>query len=396
MAYSRPASLNRLLASLERIRTDHEVPLVISVDGGHPAEVAKIATNFNWPFGCKKIYLHDTRRGLKDHILWCGDLSNSYDGVVILEDDLVVAPGFYDAALSMLKFYSREPRIAGVALYSPAYNEISALPFTPIKTGFSNFFYQMPCSWGQAWTSKQWASFRLWMKNDAGPSPEDIVLPKKIKEWPNTSWKRWFSFYLVKKKKFFVYPYNSFTTNCADAGCHFSISSNRYQVPLSLEPGNSMAHPEFWSRVPVYDIWGEMIPSRLSNFFDIPVDSGGSLEVDIHCVKQREGVLKAEHVLTAASVDEEEISWPLILKPIENNLAMINCSDKKLSIRLGKPRRKNIKVDFLMAHIRLFVYYYSYSESYKVIFYFFWCFFQDIKRMIFKLKKNFFVKRRPF
>lgn len=386
VAYNRPNSLNRLLASLECICTDREVPLAVSVDGEHPREVARIAKNFSWPYGPKDTYFHCARLGLKDHILWCGDLSRDYEGVVILEDDLVVAPGFYNAAVSMLSFYRCAARVGGVALYSPTYNEVSQLPFIPIKTDFSNFFYQLPCSWGQGWTREQWMEFRLWMKDQGSLGLEKEDLPKKIREWPNTSWKRWFSYYLIENNKFFAYPYDSYTTNCADAGTHFALSSNRFQVPITLDCGNSMVHPEFGNNAPIYDTWGEILPPCLLKYFPILGDLTESLEVDIHCSKQSEGILKYPQVLTTAPVDEEEKSWPLVLKPIENNLFMTSGDGRKIRLRLGKLHNKNRQFHLLVARIRLFQYYFGYERSYKVIFYFFWCFAQDLMKVMRKLK----------
>src|SRR5688572_10825284 len=92
-AYNRPASLQRLLDSLRKAEIPHEVKLVISIDQGGPAGVKQLAENFAWPFGEKKIILHENHLGLKDHILAAGNLSAEYGSIILLEDDLFVSPG---------------------------------------------------------------------------------------------------------------------------------------------------------------------------------------------------------------------------------------------------------------------------------------------------------------
>lgn len=39
---------------------------------------------------------------------------------------------------------------------------------------------------------------------------------------------------MIEKNKYFVYPYNSFSTKFGDIGTHFKRRSHRFQVPLSL------------------------------------------------------------------------------------------------------------------------------------------------------------------
>src|SRR4051812_782733 len=91
-AYNQPASLSRLLASVESaIYTAADIPLIISIDKSDEPEVRAIAEAFHWKHGDKRIILHEAPLGLKQHILSCGNLSLVYGAILLLEDDLLVS-----------------------------------------------------------------------------------------------------------------------------------------------------------------------------------------------------------------------------------------------------------------------------------------------------------------
>ena len=98
VAYNRPNSLQRLLNSLAQADyTGYDsITLIISIDYSNSPEVISAAKNFTWEFGHKEIIKHSENLGLKKHIIFCGDLTEQYQSVIILEDDLVVAPAFYN------------------------------------------------------------------------------------------------------------------------------------------------------------------------------------------------------------------------------------------------------------------------------------------------------------
>lgn len=81
--------------------------------------------------GRKKIYTYPERLGLRKHILKCGDFLDFYDALVVLEDDLVVAPSFYMYVLMTVNKYIENNNIAGISLYTHLWNHNAGLPFTP-------------------------------------------------------------------------------------------------------------------------------------------------------------------------------------------------------------------------------------------------------------------------
>ena len=72
VAYNRDKALAKLLNSLKRIETNINVPLVISIDGGGTEAVNKIANDFEWQYGEKKVIIHE-KLGLVKHFIWAGD-----------------------------------------------------------------------------------------------------------------------------------------------------------------------------------------------------------------------------------------------------------------------------------------------------------------------------------
>ena len=117
VAYNRVTSLNRLLNSLLQADVE-DAPLIISIDKSNTDTVERFANNFIWPFGEKKVITHDKNLGLRTHILSVGDWLDMYDAIIVLEDDIVVTPGFYRYAVSAYSYYHKDKNIAGISLYN--------------------------------------------------------------------------------------------------------------------------------------------------------------------------------------------------------------------------------------------------------------------------------------
>jgi hypothetical protein len=263
VAFNRPDSLERLLKSIGNALFDHsrDIPLIISIDRGNSEEVLDVAKEFTWPHGTKDILYQSEHLGLKDHILQCGDLTYKYGSIIVLEDDLVVSPEFYNYALSCIKFFSSDEHIAGISLYSYNYSETARLPFYPVDDDFDNFFMQVPSSWGQAWTAEQWKKFRDYDQSKLDIAEND-TLPVAVKHWSHHSWKKQFYKYLSIESKFFVYPRKSFTTNFADKGSNSSSSQNLYQVPLKTKSSGHFNFVAFDQSASTYDSFFELIINK--------------------------------------------------------------------------------------------------------------------------------------
>ena len=238
VAFNREKSLDRLLKSISSasyIATD--IPLIISIDKSENDRVYKLAEEFQWNFGEKKIIQQENNLGLREHILKCGDLTSKYENIILLEDDLFVAPNFFDFAIQASDFYKNDSNIAGISLYKHHWQVESLREFTPLKTQFDNFFMTYASSWGQVWSKNKWSEFKSWyLQNNANELlfTEDNT-PKYLQNWPSTSWLKYHIKFCIDMNKYFVYPYESLTTNFGDQGTHSTFNDPTYQVPLSFE-----------------------------------------------------------------------------------------------------------------------------------------------------------------
>lgn len=117
--YNRPKSLERLLTVVANANYDGyaNIPLIISVDGGGNITCKVIAQEFKWKYGEKVVINHYENLGLKRHIISCGDLTKTYGAIIMLEDDTVVSPYFYDYAVQTSTYYQNDTKIAGVSLF---------------------------------------------------------------------------------------------------------------------------------------------------------------------------------------------------------------------------------------------------------------------------------------
>ncbi|HET6244692.1 MAG: glycosyltransferase [Bacteroidetes bacterium] len=261
VAYNREVALERILNSLAIANYDGfaNIPLIISIDKSETDAIEKIAKSFNWLFGKKKIIVHNENLGLKNHIISCGDLTSTYENVIVLEDDLYVSPYFYDYAYQAREFYKNDENVAGISLYSIDCNDHAVLPFIPIADGFDNFFMQVPSSLGQMWTKKQWHEFKKFYDSDNVTITHEDIIPDKVIAWGESSWKKYFYKYLVNFNKFFVYPRVSFTTNFGDPGTHFILETKRFQVNICMNT-RTYNFSRLSEALAQYDCFHELMP----------------------------------------------------------------------------------------------------------------------------------------
>src|ERR1051325_5197834 len=122
-AYNRPVALKRLLLSLSKAvyPQGNQTRLVISIDHGEEAayqKVVDIAKAFEWTCGPKEVIEQDEHLGLVEHVFFCCGLTQKYDAVIYLEDDLIVSPAFYTYCAQAFNFYKEDHRIAAISLYA--------------------------------------------------------------------------------------------------------------------------------------------------------------------------------------------------------------------------------------------------------------------------------------
>lgn len=325
VAYNRQDSLSRLLSMLlvADYPVDKGVPLVISIDGDGSEEVVHMANEFKWPYGNKEVIVHSKNLGLRQHILSCGDLTEQYGAIIMLEDDLGVSKFFYQYTLLALDQFSSEEDIAGVSLYKHLINVNCGSSFEPMDNGLGYYYMQFPQSWGQAWTSRQWTGFRQWYEIETNWS-KPLDLPKYIDGWPESSWLKYFTRYMIDQGKYFVYPMKSLTTNFSDTGTHVFRQDNTFQVALA-EYCPSFRGVET-SQVVCYDAYFEMSEPTLRMF--MPEFSSSSIIVDLYGIRDLSVCDADQLLLTVRPCSESVRSYGLRLKPREINVELNVPGDK--------------------------------------------------------------------
>jgi hypothetical protein len=264
IGHSRPDSLRRLLGSLRKAHyPPGNVRLVISLDNSGMYGPRQVAEAFDWPFGEKRVIAHEQRLGLRNHVLSCGDLTEEYGDVIALEDDLFVSPFFYEYSTRALAFYADDPLVAGISLYGHQFNQTANLPFLPIDNGDADvYFMQLAASWGQVWSRAHWIGFRHWLEQHGTDISTLDDIPPDVRSWPESSWLKLYTAYIITLNKFFVYPYRSLSTNFGDPGQHFHIASPRFQVPIQ-QRSIDYQFISLNDSLAVYDAFSELLPSSI-------------------------------------------------------------------------------------------------------------------------------------
>ncbi len=264
IGYNRPKSLGRLLRSLSKAHYPAgNVRLVISLDKSDTLEPLQVARDFDWPYGEKRVIAREQRMGLRQHVLSCGDLTEEYGDIVVLEDDLFVSPHFYEYSVRAAAFYADEPKVAGISLYSQQFNQTANLPFTPIDNGDSHIhFMQLAASWGQIWSRRNWQGFRTWLQEQGTDVSAIEGIPGDIRSWPESSWLKLHNAYIISQDLYFVYPYRSLTTNFGDPGQHFYVASSRFQVAIQQQRID-YRFARLQESLAVYDAFCELSPASI-------------------------------------------------------------------------------------------------------------------------------------
>ncbi len=156
-AYRRPGHLQRALDSLAGNPLARESPLVIICDGANdPAaaadvvEVRRIARSASG-FRSLKVIEREQNLGLMASIIeGVGRLTREHGRVIVVEDDLVVAPRFLEFMNLALERYAEEPKVMQVSGYM--------YPCVLDGAAGSGFLPSISC-WGWATWDRAWRQY---------------------------------------------------------------------------------------------------------------------------------------------------------------------------------------------------------------------------------------------
>ncbi len=316
VAFNRPNSLERILASLNKAEFQiNDIPLIISIDKGDNDNVLQIANEFKWLNGTKQVIYQSKNLGLKQHILQCGDLSEKYGSVIILEDDLYVSPYFYEYVQQALEFYKNDDRISQISLYNHPINNNTTYSFQPLEENSDGFFMQFASSWGEAWSYSQWKRFKIWLEaNDLSVSQKDNI-PDFVINWKETSWLKYFIKYNAETERFTLFPKVSLASNFSDVGTHAAIDNIFvYQQPLLLER-KLYNFKVLNESIAVYDAYFELhekaVKKLLPQYSNLTMDLYG----DKHLYK-----IHTKYIASIKKCKKSLKSYAMSMKPHEVNI----------------------------------------------------------------------------
>lgn len=353
VAYRRLHTLRRLLQSLDKARySKNDVTLIISIDfHKNNNEVIKCAEDFVWKYGDKIVKTHSENMGLKRHIIECGDYSIEYGSVIILEDDQMVAPSFYDYVCLAQEYYQNDKRVAGVSMYAHEWNGYACKKFQPVYTDGDVYFGQFSCTRGQAWLAKQWSGFKEWYLENP-ELKEDELLPNMMYSWKK-SWGKYFARYLVESGKYYVMPYKPVTTVFGENGAN--TYRRELDVQVALYWGKAVNNFVPFEKGVRYDIFFENVDLKkvLADRF---LFDESEVSIDIYGLKNR--VYNKRYVLSTKKMNYKIIeSYDLNMRPHEINIFCdlrgdgIYLYDTSVVIK-NKSYKKELRLEYDFAGIK--------------------------------------------
>lgn len=319
--FNRPESLRLLQSTLSSLQPCEglQLDLQFSQDllpGGeaHP-EVTQLCAAFQWHLGTCTHTLQPRHLGLREHLLFIGDLTQQLGPLVVLEDDLLVSPVLTAFLKSALAIARQHPELPAIALFNYRVAESHYGPFQPIDDGRDFYRLQVAPSWGQLWLPEGWAAFRQWL----AAGPRRTPRPEYLNLWSTQSWKRDYTHWLVETGRYALYPKRSYTTTTGARGTHethpglfgqpLATQSNRIDETLSIE-----------TCIP-YDAWWEPDAAWLAT--QVPALQEYAFTVDLEGRKEQ---LNTPWVLTTARRAKRGalpvLQWSDVLEPAAMNLLM--------------------------------------------------------------------------
>lgn len=161
-AYNRPQHTLQTLTALKKSRLSQQSELFIFIDGAknnansetlqNIEAVKSIAASEQW---CGKLHIQiaEKNKGLFQSIVsGITETVNKYGKVIVIEDDVLVSPGFLEYMNNALDLYESEEKVMHISGFSRA--EFSELP---IKE--TSYFFNHTTCWGWATWKRSWKFF---------------------------------------------------------------------------------------------------------------------------------------------------------------------------------------------------------------------------------------------
>ncbi|MBR9860849.1 glycosyltransferase family 2 protein [bacterium] len=308
--FNRLSSLQRLIQSLENSHPTGKLNLLISQDGGGSEEVKNYALNLNWEMGNYEFREQQENLGVDEHNIYCIGLAEEFGHVLVLEDDLTVAP-YFTHYLDALREIDPPQNIAGYALYRYPWVESHRFAFELIPNDESVYYQQRPCSKGCFYTADmalEYSEFLAQFDFDF----DAWHLPPNVKKWGDEVWEKSYYCFLISENKHLAFPRFSLSTDWGDPGVHMNKEQERYVHQSALFQGKEFYPKPFVETVNRYDAFYELEPEAFKEL--VPSLSEYQFELDLRGTKDLEKV-GADLLISRRTCNKLQKSWGRRLKP---------------------------------------------------------------------------------
>ena len=307
------------MSSLFVAHLSGKVNLIISCDGNSGSDVVSYVNSIEWSYGDFKVIQQGQQLGVDRHNLACMRMSEIYEHIVIIEDDLVVSPYFQEYLNLAVPIALHQDNIAGVSLYRYPIIEENHFPFELIPNNEFLYYQQRSSSKGCFYSWKQLKPYFDFLDRFDGDFHK-YSLPNNVVKWGDEVWEKSFYCFLQASNKFISFPRFSLSTDFADIGVHMKKQTLKYihQSPLYL----SEHFGDFKSlddTANAFDAYYELLPSKLSQFnvtlqgYDVSVDLYGHKKLDD---------IKSEYLISSKQTKDQIMGWERRLKPEVNNVLL--------------------------------------------------------------------------
>lgn len=253
LTMDRAGPLERLLRSLAAADySDDHVDLDIWVDrrAGAPldARVLAAAAAIEWPFGAKTIHARRAAGGLYQQWIYTWNIRDQTDEVaVILEDDLEVAPAFYQWLKQARAAYATDPEVGAFTLQRSTLRPRPGrmMGKLALARDVHVFKYRLLGTWGFAPQRDVWLEFRAWFERmrEKGEKPyvDDLITTRWYKEQERDGfaphmWSQWWIRFVDEKGYFTVTPHlpdgSTLSANWREGGMHYSKTKPSRDFPV--------------------------------------------------------------------------------------------------------------------------------------------------------------------
>lgn len=246
--YNRPEHTARTLAALASAETAKQQRVVVFSDGARSIidadKVQQVRQICSKAYGFAQIDIVERAEnyGLARNIIeGVSDVFHTDDEVVVLEDDIVVSPGFIVYMQAALDFY-RHKNIFAIGGYTPPID-------LPLDYQFTTFAAQRNCSWGWAtwrsrWQMVDWqvSDFHEFIRNSklrtefnlCGNDLTPMLLKQQMGEI--NSWSIRFCYAAFCAKMPCIFPIKSLITNAGADGSGTNVgNTSKYHSPTANE-----------------------------------------------------------------------------------------------------------------------------------------------------------------